>query len=289
MTLYRGAMSPSFFWKMIIAENKLNAKIYILQCTSLLAPSHGSMGLSTHAYHCILKIARADLDHNAAVTSSHITEAVQHRSLERGRCGITKIKGINRDGVAGIPVRNSGILKCLSIRFVGVKKIQYACNHVFGFVRQHQKVGAVGHPVHFGIRDGSVCVLGVNRVDIAVVGTGGNRQLCSFHETGRSVCGRNRPADSPGTGKTLSEKKRNPRNESRKGKKTIKRPGNKIRLSPGNYLDAFDLVYAPHHIDYGLSPVQNLEPQPFIICDEPLEFLFTEGTYGSGGKPDFLV
>ena len=109
----------------------------------------------------------------------------------------------------------------------------------------------------------------------SAVRTGGNRQLCSFHETGRSVCGRNHPADSPGTGKTLSEKKEIRETNQEKVKKTIKRPGNKIRLSPGNYLDAFDLVYAPHHIDYGLSPVQNLETQPFIICDESLEFLFT--------------
>ena len=52
---------------------------------TLLERAMETMGLSARAYHRILKIARtiADLDHNTAITSSHIAEAIQYRSLER--------------------------------------------------------------------------------------------------------------------------------------------------------------------------------------------------------------
>jgi magnesium chelatase family protein len=51
----------------------------------LLERAMGGMGLSARAYHRILKIARtiADLEANSAVSSVHIAEAIQYRSLER--------------------------------------------------------------------------------------------------------------------------------------------------------------------------------------------------------------
>jgi magnesium chelatase family protein len=51
----------------------------------LLERAMEGMGLSARAYHRILKIARtiADLEANSAVSSVHIAEAIQYRSLER--------------------------------------------------------------------------------------------------------------------------------------------------------------------------------------------------------------
>ncbi|MEW6602847.1 MAG: ATP-dependent protease, partial [Nitrospirota bacterium] len=51
----------------------------------LLERAMEGMGLSARAYHRILKIARtiADLEEAPTLTSLHIAEAIQYRSLER--------------------------------------------------------------------------------------------------------------------------------------------------------------------------------------------------------------
>ena len=54
---------------------------------SLLRDAVGSLGLSARAYHRVLKIARtiADLDAAADLSTTHISEAIQYRSLDRRR------------------------------------------------------------------------------------------------------------------------------------------------------------------------------------------------------------
>jgi len=52
---------------------------------SLLERAVESLGLSARAYTRILKIARtiADLENNSGITSGHVAEAIQYRSLDR--------------------------------------------------------------------------------------------------------------------------------------------------------------------------------------------------------------
>jgi len=52
---------------------------------SLLRTAVTRLGLSARAYHRVLKIARtiADLDGSAAIASSHVSEAIQYRALDR--------------------------------------------------------------------------------------------------------------------------------------------------------------------------------------------------------------
>jgi magnesium chelatase family protein len=51
----------------------------------LLRAAVSRLGLSARAYHRVLKIARtvADLDGSAAIASSHVSEAIQYRALDR--------------------------------------------------------------------------------------------------------------------------------------------------------------------------------------------------------------
>jgi len=54
---------------------------------SLLRDAVNRLGLSARAYHRVLKIARtiADLDGSAELTTQHVSEAIQYRSLDRRR------------------------------------------------------------------------------------------------------------------------------------------------------------------------------------------------------------
>ena len=54
---------------------------------SLLREAVGRLGLSARAYHRVLKIARtiADLDEAADLSTTHVSEAIQYRSLDRKR------------------------------------------------------------------------------------------------------------------------------------------------------------------------------------------------------------
>jgi magnesium chelatase family protein len=54
---------------------------------SLLREAVNRLGLSARAYHRVLKIARtiADLDGSDYLTPTHVSEAIQYRSLDRRR------------------------------------------------------------------------------------------------------------------------------------------------------------------------------------------------------------
>jgi magnesium chelatase family protein len=57
---------------------------------SLLRDAVNRLGLSARAYHRVLKIARtiADLDDAADLTTQHVSEAIQYRSLDRRRAAV---------------------------------------------------------------------------------------------------------------------------------------------------------------------------------------------------------
>ena len=52
---------------------------------ALLRTAISRLGLSARAYHRVIKIARtiADLDGGGDITTAHISEAIQYRSLDR--------------------------------------------------------------------------------------------------------------------------------------------------------------------------------------------------------------
>ena len=54
---------------------------------SLLRTAITRLGLSARAYHRVLKIARtiADLAEADEIGTAHVSEAIQYRSLDRGR------------------------------------------------------------------------------------------------------------------------------------------------------------------------------------------------------------
>ena len=52
---------------------------------ALLSTAIDKLGLSARAFHRILRVARtiADLDHQAAISEAHLTEAISYRRLDR--------------------------------------------------------------------------------------------------------------------------------------------------------------------------------------------------------------
>ena len=66
--------------KMISKYCKLDGK-----CLKLLETAIKRMGFSARAYSRIIKVARtvADLDNSINITSNHILEAIQYRTLDR--------------------------------------------------------------------------------------------------------------------------------------------------------------------------------------------------------------
>ncbi len=72
--------------QMINRHIKKHCKIDEASC-DLLENAIDKLGLSARAYNRILKIARtiADLDNASDISVDHIAEAVQYRSLDRGK------------------------------------------------------------------------------------------------------------------------------------------------------------------------------------------------------------
>ena len=54
-------------------------------CQSLMEKAMNKLGLSARAYNRVLKVARtiADLEGSEPISSQHISEAIQYRSLDR--------------------------------------------------------------------------------------------------------------------------------------------------------------------------------------------------------------
>ena len=54
-------------------------------CTTLMEAAMNRLGLSARAYNRVLKVARtiADIDGSGPISSEHISEAIQYRSLDR--------------------------------------------------------------------------------------------------------------------------------------------------------------------------------------------------------------
>jgi magnesium chelatase family protein len=71
---------------MLSRHIKKHCKIDDASC-NILESAIDKLGLSARAYNRILKIARtiADLDGESHIRVDHISEAVQYRSLDRGK------------------------------------------------------------------------------------------------------------------------------------------------------------------------------------------------------------
>ena len=89
----REIQSTRFARSKIFCNAKMSSRLLRTHCRTdersrrLLESAIERLGLSARAYNRILKIARtiADLEGAADISANHISEAIQYRTLDRGR------------------------------------------------------------------------------------------------------------------------------------------------------------------------------------------------------------
>jgi magnesium chelatase family protein len=93
VTRAREIQSTRFARSKIFCNAKMSSRLLRTHCRiddpsrRLLESAIEKLGLSARAYNRILKIARtiADLEGSADISANHISEAIQYRTLDRGR------------------------------------------------------------------------------------------------------------------------------------------------------------------------------------------------------------
>lgn len=86
LQLERFAKRPGLFANAHMAPRDLKKFCHVTDgADALLKTAIGRLKLSAQAYHRVLKIARtiADLAESPTIAPAHVSEAVQHRSLDR--------------------------------------------------------------------------------------------------------------------------------------------------------------------------------------------------------------